>query len=314
MDSGIGQMRAKHGGGGRRSGQLILSAWAGFPLTQTPYAYGNVSSVAEYDQGVAARMSNSTNGFGKLWRRLAATAVVLAGLSGAATSETLRIATEGYYAPFNYIDDSGALAGFDVDIAKALCGALGATCEIVQNDWDALIPGLVAQEYDLIVASMSITVEREEQVAFTLPYYSNMLTFVGKKGRGLEISRDGLGGKSVGVQRNTVSAEYLDATYADVVEVKLYDTQENALADLNDGAIDLVLGDNLPSYAWLQTEIGSRHQFVGEFIDIDDRIGIAARKEALDLVDRLNGALIEIIENGTYQEINAKYFPFSIYF
>lgn len=259
-------------------------------------------------------MSNSTRGLCDFLRCSATAAMFFVGLSGIAASEPLRVATEGYYAPFNYFDESGALAGFDVDIANALCSTIGMECEIVQNDWDALIPGLVANEYDVIVASMSITAEREESVAFTLPYYSNMLTFLGKKGRSLEISKEALAGKSVGVLRNTVSSEYLDATYADVVEVKLYDTQDNALADLDNGAIDLVLGDNLPSYAWLQTEAGNRHQFVGEFIDIDDRIGIAARKDALELVDRLNGALIEIIENGTYQEINAKYFPFSIYF
>ncbi|MEM9239985.1 MAG: transporter substrate-binding domain-containing protein, partial [Pseudomonadota bacterium] len=65
---------------------------------------------------------------------------------------------------------------------------------------------------------------------------------------------------------------------------------------------------------WLQSDEGQEHEFVGEFIDIDDRIGIAVRHEDVDLVDQINGALIEIIENGTYQEINAKYFPFSIYF
>ena len=80
------------------------------------------------------------------------------------------------------------------------------------------------------------------------------------------------------------------------------------------GAIDLVLADNLPSYAWLQTDAGSGHEFVGEFIDIDDRIAIAVRKPDQQLVDALNEALIEIIENGTYQEINARYFPFSIYY
>lgn len=226
----------------------------------------------------------------------------------------MRIATEGFYAPFNYVDASGALVGFDVDIAHALCEALGTTCEIVQNDWDALIPGLVAGDYDAIIASMSITAERETKVAFTLPYYSNMLTFIGKQGSGLDISTEALTGKSVGVQGNTVSADYLETTYAGVVNVQLYDTQEEALADLVSGAIDLVLGDNLPSYAWLQTEDGQSHEFVGEFIDINDRIAIAARKTDLELVDRLNDALIEIIEDGTYQEINAKYFPFSIYF
>lgn len=235
-------------------------------------------------------------------------------LGPAAHAQDLRIATEGYYAPFNFFDDSGALAGFDIDIANALCATLALDCEIVQQDWDALIPGLQDKQYDAIIASMSITADREEQVSFTLPYYSNMLTFIAKEGQALNLSQDALKGKSVGVQQSTVSAEYLAETYANVLEITFYDTHDAVLSDLVAGKIDLAFGDNLPSYAWLQTDAGDGHAFVGEFIDIDDRIGIAVRKTDTDLVDQLNAALITIIENGTYQEINAKYFPFSIYF
>lgn len=231
-----------------------------------------------------------------------------------AVAQNLRIATEGYYAPFNYIDENGQIAGFDIDISMALCEAMERSCEIVQNDWDDLIPGLNASKYDVIVASMSITAEREELVDFTLPYYSNMLSFIGRKDSNIEVSREGISGHKVGTLRNTVSSNYLQENYAEEVEIHLYDTQDDALADLAAQKLNLVLGDNLPSYAWLQTEAGQNHEFVGEFIDIDDRIGIAVRKSDPDLLNALNGALIEIIENGTYQEINAKYFPFSIYF
>lgn len=243
-------------------------------------------------------------------------AVILAILAGgpAALAQDLRIATEGYYAPFNYIDETGKLAGFDVDISMALCEVMKKDCKMVQNDWDDLIPGLNSNEYDVIVASMSITAGREEKVAFTLPYYSNMLTFLGRKDSGIEVSEKGLTGKTVGTLRSTVSSSYLQANYEGVVEIRLYDTQDDALADLASQKLDLVLGDNLPSYAWLQTEIGKNHEFVGEFIDINDRISIAVRKTDPALLDELNSALIEIIENGTYQEINARYFPFSIYF
>ena len=111
-----------------------------------------------------------------------------------------------------------------------------------------------------------------------------------------------------------MSSVYLESEFGDSVSISLFDTQEDALSGLVGGAVDLVLGDNLPLYDWLQSDEGQELEFVGEFIDIDDRIGIAVRHEDVDLVDQINGALIEIIENGTYQEINAKYFPFSIYF
>ncbi|MEM6566371.1 MAG: transporter substrate-binding domain-containing protein [Pseudomonadota bacterium] len=246
---------------------------------------------------------------------LAALIVLACGyLPNLASAQSLKIASEGYYAPFNYIDDDGELAGFDIDIANALCDVMEVSCEFVQNDWDALIPGLVDKQYDAIVASMSITPERENVVAFTLPYYSNMLTFVGSSGSNSDVSPSGLNGKKVGVLRSTVSSEYLETEFGDVVSISLFDTQEDALSGLVGGAVDLVLGDNLPLYDWLQSDEGQDHEFVGEFIDIDDRIGIAVRQEDFDLMDQINGALIEIIENGTYQEINAKYFPFSIYF
>lgn len=232
----------------------------------------------------------------------------------ATAGEKIRIATEGFYAPFNFVDKDGKLAGFDVDIGEALCKKISADCEFVQKDWDGLIPSLVGKEFDVILASMSITEERAKKVSFTLPYYSNMLTFIGGKDSAIEATKDGLKGKSVGTLRNTVSATYLQENYGNVVNVQLYDTQDAALADLTAKKIDLVLGDNLPSYSWLKTDAGKDHKFVGEFIDIDDRIGIAVRKDDEALLEKLNEALVLILEDGTYQEINEKYFPFSIYF
>ena len=115
------------------------------------------------------------------------------------------------------------------DIANALCATLELECVIVQQDWDTLIPGLKDAQYDAVIASMSITADREEQVSFTLPYYSNMLTFIAKEGQALDLSQDALKGKSVGVQQSTVSAEYLAETYAGVLEITFYDTHDAVL-------------------------------------------------------------------------------------
>ena len=229
-------------------------------------------------------------------------------------AEKIRIASEGYFAPFNYLDENGKLVGFDIDIGIALCAKMTADCEWVQQEWDNLIPGLLERKYDVILASMSITEERAKQVSFTIPYYSNMLTFIARKNSGLKIAADSLGGKSIGTQGKTVAATYLEQHYGKAATIKLYDTQKAALEDLLAAKLDLVLGDNLPAYSWLQTDAGKKYEFVGEFIDIDDRIGMAVRKEDNDLREKLNRALIAILEDGTYQSINDKYFPFSIYF
>lgn len=239
---------------------------------------------------------------------------LLLAASMAVADEKVRIASEGYFPPFNYFDEGGKLAGFDIDIGRALCEKMNADCEFIPEEWDALIPGLLDEKYDVILASMSITEEREKTVSFTLPYYSNMLTFIGKKNSGIEISDESLKGKAAGAQGGTISAGYLEERYGGIVNIQLFDTQEGAYKDLVDGKLDVVLGDNLPAYDWLQTETGQDHEFKGEFIDIDDRIGMAVRKGDDALRERLDQALIAILEDGTYQEINDKYFPFSIYF
>lgn len=102
-------------------------------------------------------------------------------VTAAQAQDTIKIATEGAYPPFNAKDASGALIGFDVEIANALCEEMKMKCEIVAQDWDGIIPGLVAKKYDAIVASMSITDERKEKVDFTGRYYSNYLRIVAKK-------------------------------------------------------------------------------------------------------------------------------------
>ncbi len=235
-------------------------------------------------------------------------------VSQADAGEKIRIASEGYYPPFNVLDESGKLSGFDIDIGVALCEKMAADCEFVQQDWDNLIPGLVEKKYDVILASMSITDERAKLVSFTIPYYSNMLTFIGRKNSGLKIADEALSGKSIGTQDGTVAAQYLEEHYSGIANIKLFETQEDALHNLAEAKLDLVMGDNLPSYAWLQSDSGKNYEFVGEFIDIDDRIGIAVHKDNNDLREKLNQALIAILEDGTYQAINEKYFPFSIYF
>lgn len=229
----------------------------------------------------------------------------------AMAEETLRIGTEGAYPPFNLVDKNGEVVGFDIDIANALCEKMEVECTVVTSDWDGIIPALNTRRFDFLVASMSITDERKQAVDFTDPYYTNKLQFVAPKKSDFKVDEESLKGKTIGAQRATIAGQWLEDNLGDVVDVRLYDTQENAYLDMNSGRIDGVLADNFVQYEWLQSDAGADFEFKGEPVFDNDKIGIAVRKGD-PLRERLNKALAEIIEDGTYEEINAKYFPFSI--
>ncbi|MBV0934598.1 transporter substrate-binding domain-containing protein [Marinobacterium weihaiense] len=249
----------------------------------------------------------------KLFQVVALAALTTLSSSVALAGDKIRIASEGAYMPFNGINEQGELIGFDIDIARALCAEMEADCEIVAQGWDGIIPGLLGRKYDAIIASMSITKERLRVVDFTDPYYSNVLSYVVAKDSTLDLSNpDNLSGLTVGAQRATLAGQYLEDELGERVNVKLYATQDNAYLDLASGRLDVLLSDKFPAYDWLQSEDGQGFEFRGEDIDIDDKIAIAVRKRD-PLKEKLNAALKAIVENGTYAEINARYFPFSIY-
>ncbi len=245
--------------------------------------------------------------------RTLAAAVVLALLAAmpALAAEKLRVATTGGYPPFAYANDAGEIAGFDVDIALALCTELGAECEIVLEEWERLIPELRAGSFDAIAASMSITEKRRELVSFTERYYSNVVRFVARKGSGFDPGD--AAGKTIGAARATIASNWLEANLAGTATIKLYAAHEELHGDLVAGRLDAMFGDGLGSHAWLQGPEGAGFEFVGEGYRLDEGIGIAVRHEDTSLLSRLNGALAAILANGTYERINARYFPFSIY-
>lgn len=249
---------------------------------------------------------------------IAATTLAFVGSASAKDWSTVRIGTEGAYPPFNFYDTNKELQGFDVDIAKALCDQMKVTCEFVAQDWDGIIPALLAKKYDAIIASMSITEERKKVVDFTDKYYGSSANFVTRKDGGItDTSPEALKGKTLGAQSATIHANYLEGEHPDA-EIKLYATQDEANLDLASGRLDAIVADSFVLYDWLEsTEDGKCCQFVGEKLtDVEYfgiGAGIATRQEDKDLTAMFNKAIAEIIANGTYAKINDKYFPFSIY-
>ena len=268
---------------------------------------------------------------------LALTAAVALGLATApASAETVRIGTEGAYPPFNFMDENGQLQGFDVDIAQALCEAAGFECEFIIQDWDGIIPGLLAEKYDAIVASMSITEERKQVVDFTNKYYQTPAKFVQRKGAGHVIAEgvsadetignvdeitfdtDGLDGVVVGVQSATIHEAFLQDNFGDLVEIRSYGSQEEANLDMAAGRVDLLLADSIVlDESFLQTDDGADYEFVGPgFTDarwFGTGVGVAIRQEDDALREAFNAAIEKIRADGTYQQIADQYFDFDVY-
>ena len=246
------------------------------------------------------------------------TLVMAAGSAWANDWKKVRIGVEGAYPPFSYTEPNGDLAGFDIDIARALGEAMGAEVTLIAQDWDGIIPALLAKKYDAVIASMSITEERKKKVAFSNKYYQTPAKFVSKKGAMATFSKEAIKGKKVGVQRATIHDRYLTDNYGKDVEIKRYGTQDEAYLDLTAGRVDLLLADSVAlSDGFLKKPEGADYQFVGP--DLSDPkwfgvgAGIAIRKDDTDLAEKFNMAIDKIRSDGTYTTIQDKYFDFNVY-
>ncbi len=247
----------------------------------------------------------------------AAAIAVAAGSLSVQAGEKLRIGVEGAYPPFSWKEADGSLKGFDIEIADALCAKMGKECELVEQDWDGIIPALLAKKYDAIVASMSITEERKKRVDFTGKYYNTPAKFVAPENAAFDATPDGMAGKTVGLQRGTIHQCYMEKMFPQT-ELKLYGTQEEVFLDLASGRIDAQISDSVQALeGFLSQDAGKGYAFLGgDQYDLEchgEGAGIAVRKGEDELREAFNAAIKAIREDGTYAKINAKYFEFDIF-
>lgn len=236
--------------------------------------------------------------------------------AGFTQAQRLKLGTEGAYAPFNSVGPDGKLQGFDIDIGNALCAEMNVACEWVVQDWDGMIPALVAGKFDAAVASMFITEERKAKVDFTDRYYRTpAAVVVPKDSRIAGVAPADFAGHTVGVQSSSVYYNYAEKELLDS-EIKAYGSVEDMLSDLANGRLDAVNDDQIVIDAFLKSSEGACCKLLGA-IAHDPAIhgegaGIALRKDD-PLVGRFNKALRAIRDNGTYRVINDRYFPFDLY-
>lgn len=235
-----------------------------------------------------------------------AAAVVLAFGSATQAQETVRIATEGAYAPWNFLNDAGEPAGFEIDLANAICTEAALTCEIVTNDWDSIIPNLLAGNYDAIMAGMSITDERLETIDFSDEYFpADPSKFVTTAGSGVDPSA--LEGRRIGVQGGTIQAAYAEENFAANNTIVSFGTADQAMADLAAGNLDTILADG----AYLEPVVdasGGGIEFVGEDVLIGNGVGAGMRKDETALKTQFDDALTALKADGTVDMLIAQWF------
>ena len=191
-----------------------------------------------------------------------------------------------------------------------------AKCEFVNQAWDGIIPALLANKYDAILSSMSITDERKKQVDFTQKYYNTPPAVVVPKDSTLKgVTPEDLKGVAIGAQTSTTHANFVQEKFPDS-ELKVYPSPDEDKLDLANGRLDAAVDDVVVLDTWVRSDAGACCRILG-LLTPDPVIngpgaGIAICKEDNDLRDALNKAIDDIRADGTYKKINDKYFSFDV--
>ena len=227
---------------------------------------------------------------------------------------TIRFGVDASYPPFESKAADGKLVGFDIDLGNEICRRLNAKCVWVEQEFDGMIPALKAKKFDGVLSSMSMTPQREEQIAFSAKLFNTPTRLVAKKGSSLLPTAESLKGKSVGVEQGTIQETYAKTNWAPKgVNVVPYQNQDQVYADLISGRLDAALQDEVQAdMGFLKTPRGAGFQFAGAEIP-SDAAGIGLRKEDTDLKAKIDKAIADMIKDGTYKKIESKYFDFDVY-
>lgn len=228
----------------------------------------------------------------------------------------IRFLTETDYPPFNYAGPDGNPAGFNVDLARAICEEIKAQCTIQQRRFDTLLAALAANQGDALLASIAITPEIRTRLDFTDPYYRTPARFVARKDSTILDPRpQALEGKTIAVVAGTAHEAYLKALYTEAT-LKPYPTAEAARDALKKGEVDLLFGDGVALAFWLNgTDSANCCVFRGgPYLDssyFGEGVGIAVRRGNDVLRQALNWAMFRLWEKGRYTDLWLRYFPVS---
>ena len=231
---------------------------------------------------------------------IAAVVVIAAALACGGGADAVRMGTEGAYPPYNFIDESGEVDGFERELGDELCRRADLECTWVTNEWDTIIPNLEAGSYDTILAGMSITDERDQVIDFTQPYVppspSVYLVLMGA-------APDAVQGR-VAAQVATVQAAYLSESGADLRE---YDLAPEVVSAVLNGEADAALVD-LEFAQESIDESGGKLALAEPRVALDAGIGVGVREDDGELRDKLDRAIGAMKEDGSLNALIEKWF------
>lgn len=219
--------------------------------------------------------------------------------TGALAQDVVRLATEGAYPPFNFLNDAGEIDGFERELGDELCTRAELTCEWVTNEWDSIIPNLVSGNYDAILAGMSITPERDEVINFTQDYSPPTASAYVALSEDVDLSAG-----TVAAQAATIQAGYIAESGATLLE---FATPEETVAAVRNGEADAVFAD-FDFLSAIVEESGGELTFVGDRVPIGGGVGAGVRESDTELRDTLDAAIQSMKDDGSLNELLIKWF------
>ena len=253
---------------------------------------------------------------------------------GNVNADKIKIGTEGAYPPWNSKDASGKLIGFEVELAYTLCRYIGQQCEIVEQDWDGMIPALIMRKFDAIMAGMSITAERQKAISFSQGYADEVASLAVMKGsdlegmntpEGINLTLGGSGvkktlktltgalaGKTVCTQTGTIHQNFLESGDVGKINLRTYKTQDEVNLDLASGRCDVALAAAV-AFTDYAEKSGKPVVLVGPTFSggaFGNGVGVGIRKDDTELLKAFNKAIEKARKNGDISRIATKWFGF----
>ncbi|MNJ26089.1 Lysine-arginine-ornithine-binding periplasmic protein precursor [compost metagenome] len=249
-------------------------------------------------------------------KSLAATvALLVSGLVFA--NDNITIATDATFPPFESVDASGKLVGYDIELAEAVCKEAKLNCNIIGAAWEGMIPSLLSKKYDALISQLTVTSARRKIMAFSDVYSLPVFRFVARKGSNLVITPEGLKGKVIAVQTGTPMDAYI-TRYFPGSTIKRYSGGSEPYLELAAGRADVHFSyEAQVLHSFLRKDGGKDFELVGPRMtgkdapEFGEGVAIAINKSNTALLQRINEGLRAVRDSGQLDALDAKYFGVS---